>query len=263
MRNLARWLRRLLGGAPVGDGVLLVRQRHAGDIGAADLGKIQAQPAPAAADVEHAAVALEQELGGKMPSLGKLRFVERLIEALEIATAILPVGVEEQRIEPPVEIVMVRHIVAGAPARVELAEAPLQVAQQILRPRPVRNLGLLAETNGEHVGDRAFLDHEGAVHIGFAELEFGIEQDAPFGGARGKTYRYRLAGPIAEGQNRAARGGNAKCPPPDKGLEQKSKQPVHRPPPSLKQSTPRRRRSPRTVNACRQANAPATLVTLT
>ena len=34
--------------------VLLLRQRHASDLGAGDLGEIEREPAPAAADVEHA-----------------------------------------------------------------------------------------------------------------------------------------------------------------------------------------------------------------
>ncbi len=171
-----------------------------------------------------------------MPLLGELGVVERLLGALEIGAAVLPVGVEEQRIEPAVEIVVMRHIAARAPARIELLQTAVQEAQQPLRPRPVRYVGLLAEADGQHVGDRALLDHESAVHVGFAELEFGIEENSPFGGAGGKTDRNRLAGPIAEGQDRSARGGNPKCPPPDKGLQQKVKQPVHRPPPSLQHS---------------------------
>ena len=95
---------------------------------------------------------------------------------------------------------------------------------------------MLAERNGEHVGDRAFLDHEGAVHIGFAEFQFRIEQDAPFGGAGGKADRHRLAGAVAKGEDRAARGGDPKRPPADEGLEQKLKQPVHRPPPQMTDS---------------------------
>ena len=165
-----------------------------------------------------------------MPLLGELRVVERLAGAFEIGAAVLPVGVEEQRIEPAVEIVVMRDVAARAPARIELLEAAVQVAQQPLRPRPVRHLGALAEHDGKHVGDRALLDDERAVHVGFAEFELGIEQNGPFGRARGKTYRYRLAGAVAESQNRAARGGDPECPPPDKGLEQKLKQPVHRRP---------------------------------
>ncbi len=184
--------------------MLLVGQRDAGHVGAGDLGKVQAQPAPAAADVEHAqvsfmAVAAEQQFGGEVPFLGELGVVERLLGAVEIAAAVLPVGVEEQRIEPAVEIVMMRHVVARAPARIELLQAAVKVTQQPLRPRPVRHVGILAEHYGEHVGDRAALDHEGPVHIGFAEFEFGIEENSPLGAAGAKAHPYRLAGPIAEG----------------------------------------------------------------
>ena len=117
----------LFRGALVGDGVLFLRQRDAGHIGAGDLGEIQAQSAPAAADVEHpqvslVAVAAEQQLGGEMPLLGELSIVERLLGTLEIAAAVLPVGVEEQRIEPAVEIVMMRHVVSRAAARIELLQ---------------------------------------------------------------------------------------------------------------------------------------------
>ena len=35
---------------------------------------------------------------------------------------------------------------------------------------------VLAKHDGEHVGDGALLDDERAVHVGFAELQLGIEQ---------------------------------------------------------------------------------------
>ena len=118
----------------------------------------------------------EQELGGEMALLGELRVVERLVRVLEIGAAVLPVGVEEQRVEPAVEIVMMRDVAPCAPARIELPQAALEIAQQPLRPRPVRRMpSVLAEHDGEHVSDGALLDDEGAIHVGFAELEFGIE----------------------------------------------------------------------------------------
>jgi len=81
--------------------VLFLRQRDAGNVRAGDLGHVKAEPAPAAADIEHAqipivAVAAEQQLGGEVTLLGELGVVERLLRALEIAAAVLPVGVEEQ-----------------------------------------------------------------------------------------------------------------------------------------------------------------------
>ena len=49
-----------------------------------------------------------------MPFLGQLRVVERLIGVFEIGAAVLPVGIEEQRIEPAVEVVMMRDVLPRA-----------------------------------------------------------------------------------------------------------------------------------------------------
>ena len=56
---------------------------------------------------------LDQQLGGEVAFLGELRVVERLLGMLEIGAAVLPVGVEEERIEPPVEIVVMRDVVGA------------------------------------------------------------------------------------------------------------------------------------------------------
>ena len=101
--------------ALVGDVVLLLRQRDAGHVGAGHFGEIEPKPAPAAADIEHALSGLQQQLGGEVPLLGELGVVERLVGVFEIGAAVLPVGVEEQRIEPSVEIVVMRDILARAP----------------------------------------------------------------------------------------------------------------------------------------------------
>ena len=57
----------------------------------------------------------------------------------------------------------------------------------------------------KHVGDGAFVDDEGAVHIGFAEFQFRIEQHLAQRAARGETDRDRLAGPVAESENALVR----------------------------------------------------------
>ena len=92
---------------------MLRRQRDAGDVGAGHFGQIEAKAAPARADVEHAVAAPDQELGGKVAFLGELGIVERRIRRFEIAATILPVGVEEEGIEPPVEVVVVGDIVSS------------------------------------------------------------------------------------------------------------------------------------------------------
>ena len=128
------------------------------------------------------------------------------------------------------------------------------IAQQPLRPRPLRHLGILAEHDREHVGDRALLDHEGAVHIGFAEFEFGIEQQAQFGARVSKRTDTGLPVPSPKVKVRAARGRDAECAPPDKRLRTKleatgpsaaSTHQIDAPPPAINSDTPRRGRSKR------------------
>ena len=79
-------------------------------------------------------------LGGEVTLLGELGVVERLLGTVEISAAVLPVRVQEQRIKPAVEIVVMRDVMARAPARIELMEAAVEIAEQRLWPRPVRNL---------------------------------------------------------------------------------------------------------------------------
>ena len=75
---------------------------------------------------------LDQQLRGEVALLGELRVVERLIRLLEIGAAVLPVGVEEQRVEALVEIVVVRDVVARARRRIELREPPPEIAQRAI-----------------------------------------------------------------------------------------------------------------------------------
>ena len=55
-----------------------------------------------------------------MALLGELGVVERLVGRLEIGAAVLPVGVEEERIEPAVEIVVMRDVAPRAFGGIEL-----------------------------------------------------------------------------------------------------------------------------------------------
>ena len=108
----------------------------AGDAGFAHFGQVHREPAPAAADVEHAVVALDQELGRQVPLLGDLGVVEGLVGGLEVGAAILAVGVEEQRIELAVEVVVVRDVAARALRRIELPQPAVEVSDQPLQARP-------------------------------------------------------------------------------------------------------------------------------
>ena len=149
----------------------------------------------------------DQELCREVALLGQLGVVERLVLRLEIGAAVLPVGVEKQRVETPVEIVVVRNVAPRARTRIELLQAPTQIAQQPLRPRPARwpAADAAVAENGKQVCDRALLDPQVAVHIGLAELELGIEQDGALGGLAGEADRDRRTAAVAERKSGAFR----------------------------------------------------------
>jgi hypothetical protein len=124
----------------------------------------------------------DEKLRRKVALLGKLSVVQRLLVGFEIGAAVLPVGIEEQRVKAVVEIVVVRCIASRSPARIELPDAAMEVADEPCQPRPPRQtFAALTEYDGEDVGDRALFDDDAAVHIGFTELQRGIEQDATLG----------------------------------------------------------------------------------
>ena len=127
--------------------VLLLRERDAGDVRAGDLGKIERKAAPAAADVEHRCARLDTKLGGEVALLGELGVVERLVRSFEIGAAILLVGVEEERIEPAVEVVVMRDIAPRARARIELLQAAEQVAPEPPAAAPIAVMAMCSCRN--------------------------------------------------------------------------------------------------------------------
>ena len=72
-----------------------------------------------------------------MPLLGELGVVERHLRRLEIGAAILLAGVEEERIEPAVEIVVMCDIAARA--RIELLQVPRQITHLETIAVPMRS----------------------------------------------------------------------------------------------------------------------------
>ncbi len=208
------------------------------------LGEVERKPAPAASNIEHALAGGDQKLGRQMAFLGKLGIVERLVRRLEIGATVLTIGVEEQRIELAVEIVMMRHVASRPRRRIELLQTAMEVAEQPLRARPKRRLAAdaLVQHDGEHLGDRALLDHHRAVHIGFAEFDLGIDQDTAFRGARREADRDRRARSVTQGKGRASRGRDPQVPRTNESFQCRPKQPIHRPPPHRPMPSPPRPR---------------------
>src|SRR6516162_3852737 len=217
----------VLGGPILGAPVLLLRQRDARHLRSGNLGEVEREAAPAAADVEDAGARAQAKFRREMPPLGELRIVERLLVRLEVGTAVLLVAVEEQPVKPAVEIVVVCDIAASAAPRIEVLQTPERVAQKPARREPTRHGNLLViEQDRQHVGDRAALDDKSAVQVGFAELQFGIEQCRALRRRRGKAHRRGRAGSVAEGVSSPRSRGYRKRPTADQLVEKHRQQPM-------------------------------------
>jgi len=96
----------------------------------------------------------------------------------------------------------------------------------------------LPKHDRQHIGDGAVLDHDAAVHIGFAESQHGIGEDGALGGPGDKADRRRPAGAIPARKDGSCRGGDPEIPGADQPCELHPKQPIHRPPPTASTPSP-------------------------
>ena len=95
--------------APARDRELLFRQRNTGDPRVRNFREVERKAAPAAADVEHALAGRRSAAwprDGASWRAGHRRAIDR---DLEIGAAVLQVGVEKQRVEATIEVVMARR----------------------------------------------------------------------------------------------------------------------------------------------------------
>src|SRR4029079_15593339 len=118
---------------------------------------------------------------------------------------------------------------------VKLQQPAVEETQPPLQPCPGRwrAIGGLAEHDRQQVGDGAVLDPERAVHVGFAELDLGVEEHAALGGPGGEMDRDAGRAAIADGESPPARRGEPEGPAAYESLQQTSQQPVHRPHPPV------------------------------
>ena len=175
--------------------------------GAADLLDVEPEAAPAAADVEHAAVRLDEQLGRNQPLLGQLRFLQRAVGPLEVGAAVLLVGIEEQLVEPTVEIVVVGDVAARAPGIVAADDAARKEAaacRACAQEASALRLGV-AQHELEEIVDGAALDDEAAVHEQLAQAQLGIDDRGALGTRIHEADADLLAGAVAEGVLTAAR----------------------------------------------------------
>ena len=163
-----------------------------------------------------------------MAFLGELGVVKRGVGCFKISAAVLLVGIEEEGIQPPVEIVVTRDIVLRTAGRIELPDMPDQVAQPPLQLAIARQYFRLIHQDRQSVRDRAFLDDEGALRVDFTERKLGVEQNPAFGIGGEESHGDRLPGPVAAAEICSARGGKCHRAAADELLQEITQQTVHR-----------------------------------
>jgi hypothetical protein len=194
--------------------MLLLRQGDADDLGAAGFCQIKRKAAPAGADIEHPHAGLDGELRGEVALLGVLGVLERAVRRLEIGAGILPVAIEEELVDAPVDVVVMRHVAAGEANRVALVQPAQRHAnlERDLHPEGRFDRRCIAEHQRQEIIDRALLDRQAAIHVGFADREVGVEHQPERGLAVAHPDDDLLAGAVAEGELPAIRLPNRQVP---------------------------------------------------
>ena len=100
-----------------------------------------------------------------------------------------------------------RHIAPRPRTQIELLQPAEQIAHEPRSGSAQRRCGdvFLPQQQREHIRDRALLDDECAVHVGFAQSELGIEQDRALRFRVGKAHGNGRAAAVAEGVSFARR----------------------------------------------------------
>ena len=163
-------------------GQLLGRQRDAGDQRAVVPCQRQRQPTPAGADVEHRKPrTIETELRRDMPLLGELRLFQRFVAAREVGAGVLPVAIEEQTVEPPVQIIVVRDVAPRAMCGIVLVEAAPKHAERRAHAGDGMAGGArhhVERQHLDHVVEAASIRDPSAIHVGLAQPQHRVDDQA-------------------------------------------------------------------------------------
>ena len=163
---------------------LLRRERDAEDLRAGRLCKVQRQAAPAAADIQDSeSRTVEFQLGRDVQFLVELRLFQGRGRCRVVAAGVLPVRVEKEVVQPARQVVVVMHVPARPLHRV-VRHQPAQPAFRDVQPLEdavAFQMAHVVDGDDEQSLQIACLDQQAAVHVGFAEGQFRIEQQLALG----------------------------------------------------------------------------------
>src|ERR1019366_5550764 len=140
-------------------------------------------PPPAAADVEYRqAGPVQAELGGDGTLLGLRRSFKRFGPLGKISAGVLPIPIEEQAIQPSIQIIVVRDVPASTGSHIELIDRAPNPGSRTPKPIDQRTIGIgpeIGEEHGEHVVDRAAEWDQATIHISFPDRQLGVQYQPP------------------------------------------------------------------------------------
>jgi hypothetical protein len=141
--------------------------------------QVQRQPAPAAADIEHALPRLEQQFRGDVGLLVELGLLDAVAEIGEVAAAVLHVGIEEGAIELVAHVVMVDHVGTRAGLVIERVEVVLEAAGIRLPGAPPAAVfpPAVAADHGHQVEHVALFELQPVVHPCLDRVDGRIAHD--------------------------------------------------------------------------------------
>ena len=194
-------------GALGGPGMLFGREGDAQNLRSVIAREAERQPAPPAADLEHAHSGLQQQFPGDMRLLGSLRFLQAHLGLPEIGAGILPVFVEEEIVERRRQVIMMRHVLPRAMGRVPLVEAASCPPRGLRRPAPpqmTRTFHVHGQ-EGQKPAQVVIAYGQAAIHIALAQGHIGGQHQLAGQVGVVKPQRHRRAVGARIGPGRAIR----------------------------------------------------------
>ena len=96
---------------------------------------------------------VQTELGGDVTLLGLLRFFKRLVALGEIGAGVLPIAIEEQAVQPSIEVIVMRDVPASTRSRIELIDRAPNPDNRPPKPSDKVALAIGPEIGEQHIED--------------------------------------------------------------------------------------------------------------
>jgi hypothetical protein len=99
-----------------------------------------------------------------------------------IKADVLPIPVEEQAVQPSIQVIVVRDVPPSTRSRVELIDRAPNPGSRTPKPSDQGSFGIgpeIGEDHREHVVDRAAEWDQATIHVSFPDRQLGVQYQPP------------------------------------------------------------------------------------